>query len=100
MFDFSLAEILLIVVVAVVFIGPKDMPVAIRAVARGLAQLRGFAREMKQAFDDVARESGLHEAHDGFQKEVKMITGDDGRQYEAYDISHLSPPQNPPHEPE
>lgn len=90
MFDFSFAELLLIVVVAVIFIGPKDLPVVVRAVARFLSQFKAMAGELKTAFDDLAKESGLHEAEDTFRREVKMIAGDDGEDYESYDISDLT----------
>lgn len=90
MLDFSLAELLLIAVVAVVFIGPKDMPVVLRAVARGLAHVKSLAAEFKQLFDELAQESGVRDFERDVEREMKMITGDDGQEYEAYDISDLT----------
>ncbi|MDE3060265.1 MAG: twin-arginine translocase TatA/TatE family subunit [Pseudomonadota bacterium] len=86
MLDFSFAELALIVVVAVVFIGPKELPVVVKAVAKALRALRSLTGEVRQAFDELSRESGLKETAEAFDSEVKMIRGDDGKMYEAYSI--------------
>jgi len=86
MLDFSFGELLLIVLVAVVCIGPKELPVVVRAIAKGLAHMRALSRELKAAFDDLARESGLKETQDEIEREMKTITGDDGKSYPAYKI--------------
>jgi len=64
MFDFSWSEIALIVVVALVFIGPKDMPTAIRAVSRGIKAVRRMASEFQGHVDEMIREADLGEARD------------------------------------
>jgi sec-independent protein translocase protein TatB len=92
MFDFSLAEIVLIAVVAVVFIGPKDLPVVLRALAKAMAWVRGLTHEFRAAFEELSRESGVHEMRGEVAREVRQITGDDGEEYEAYDIADLLPP--------
>jgi len=89
MLDFSFAELLLVVVVAVVFIQPKDMPVIIRAITKAMQSIRNLSNEVRQAFDDVARESGLHEAKKTLDAELRMIQGDDGKMYESYDIKNI-----------
>jgi len=86
MFDFSFAEIALIVIVCVVFIGPKDLPVIIRAVAKAMRSVKSLGREISAAFDDLAKESGLKETAESFEKEINMIKGDDGKMYESYQI--------------
>lgn len=86
MFDLSLAELALIVVVAVVCIGPKELPVVLRAVSKTMRALRGLARDIRRGFDDLARESGLEdEAHD-FTGQMRLIKGDDGKLYESYEF--------------
>jgi len=92
MFDLSLAEILLIVVVAVVFIGPKELPTVIRAVAKAMRGIKGLTREIRKTFDDLAQESGLKEEAQAFDHEIRMIQGDDGNWYESYQ------PKKPPEE--
>lgn len=86
MFDFSFAEIALIVIVAVVFIGPKELPVVIRAVAKAMRAMRSLANEIRAAFDELGRESGLKDAAEEFKQDVTMIRGDDGKMYESYQL--------------
>ncbi len=89
MFDLSLAEILLIVVVVVVFMQPKDLPVVVRAIARFLKMIRDFSHEIKQAFEDIAKEAGIDEVKETLEAEMRMIQGDDGKMYESYQIPSL-----------
>ncbi len=86
MFDLSFAEIAIILLVAVIFIGPKDVPVVIRAVSRFVRTVKGWGREIRAAFDDMAKESGLKDMADEFEGDVRMIRGDDGKWYESYDL--------------
>jgi Tat protein translocase TatB subunit len=94
MFDFSFGELLLLAIVALVFIGPKELPAVLKAVAKALAYLKSMSRELKGAMDDLARESGLKDAQAEIEREMRMITGDDGKQYPAYDINDFLPPDN------
>ncbi len=89
MLDFSFAELLLIVIVAVIFIKPGDLPVIIRAISKAMSSIRSLSNEVKQAFDDVARETGLHDAKQTLDAELRMIQGDDGKMYESYDIKNI-----------
>jgi sec-independent protein translocase protein TatB len=61
MFDLAWSEIALIGVVAIVVIGPKDLPEAIRGVARGIAKLRRMASEFQGQADELVREANLDE---------------------------------------
>jgi sec-independent protein translocase protein TatB len=87
--DFSLAEILLVVVVAVVFIGPKELPAVVRAIAKAVRWLKELTREIKKTFDALAEESGVKEITDTVNAELRLIKGDDGDMYESYDLSKL-----------
>jgi Tat protein translocase TatB subunit len=89
MFDLSLGEVILVIVVAVVFIGPKELPTVLRAMARAMHSIRSLMNEIRGAFDDLAQESGLKETAQGIEREVRMIKGDDGQMYESYDTSDL-----------
>lgn len=84
MFDLSLAELLLIVVVALVFIGPKELPVVVRAIAKALHGLRSLLSEIRAAFDDLAEESGVKDITKELDAQTRLIKGDDGKWYEAY----------------
>lgn len=89
MFDLSLAEILLIVVVVVVFMQPKDLPVVVRAIARFIKMIRDFSHDIKQAFENIAKEAGVDEVKETLEAEMRMIQGDDGKMYESYQVPSL-----------
>jgi len=61
MFDFSWTEILLIAVVALVVIGPKDLPRVLRSVGQWVGRARAIAREFQGQLDQMVRDSELDE---------------------------------------
>jgi sec-independent protein translocase protein TatB len=61
MFDFAWSEIALIGVVALIAIGPKDMPVAIKAVTSAIKKARRMAGEFQTHVDEMVRDADLHE---------------------------------------
>ncbi|HEX4110923.1 MAG TPA: Sec-independent protein translocase protein TatB [Stellaceae bacterium] len=61
MFDFSWSEILLIGVVALVVIGPKDLPRVLRTVGQWTGRARAIAREFQFQLDQMIRDSELDE---------------------------------------
>jgi sec-independent protein translocase protein TatB len=64
MFDLAWSELALIAVVAVVVIGPKDLPDAIRNVAKGVQKLRRMASEFQSQADELVREAKLEDVRD------------------------------------
>jgi|CXWL01.1.fsa_nt_gi Tat protein translocase TatB subunit len=90
MFDLSLAEILLVVVVIVVFIQPKDLPVVVKAIAKFIKTIRDFSNDIRKAFDDIAKEAGIDDVKETLDAEMRLIKGDDGKMYESY---HIPPPE-------
>jgi sec-independent protein translocase protein TatB len=64
MFDFAWSEIVLVGVVALIAIGPKDMPAAIRTVARLIKKARRMAAEFQVHVDEMVRDADLHEVRD------------------------------------
>jgi len=61
MFDIGWTEILVIAVVAIIVVGPKDLPRMLRSLGRYAGQLRRTAGEFRSQFDDAIRESELDE---------------------------------------
>lgn len=59
MFDIGWSELLVIGVVALIVVGPKDLPVMFRTLGRMTGKARSMAREFSRAMDDAARESGV-----------------------------------------
>ena len=68
MFDLAWSEIALIGVVALVVIGPKDLPEAIRGVARGITKLRRMASEFQGQADELVREANLDEVRNSINE--------------------------------
>jgi sec-independent protein translocase protein TatB len=64
MFDFAWSEIALIGVVALIAIGPKDLPVAIKTVAGMIKKARRMAGEFQTHVDEMVREANLDEVRD------------------------------------
>lgn len=59
MFDLGWQELILIAIVAIVVISPKDLPHAIRAVTQFARQLRGLSREFRSGVSELVREVEL-----------------------------------------
>ena len=73
MFDFSWSELLVIALVALVVIGPKDLPRVLRAAGKWAAKARTVAREFQSSIDQMIRESELDEV----RKEVEKVATTD-----------------------
>src|ERR1700679_3105037 len=68
MFGFSWSEILIIGVVALVFIGPNDLPRAMKTAAKWMSAGRKLAREFQGHVDDLVREAELDELREQARK--------------------------------
>jgi sec-independent protein translocase protein TatB len=65
--DFSWSEMLLVGVVALIVIGPKDLPGMFRELGRITAKIRAMGREFSRAMDQAARETGVKDVTDGLK---------------------------------
>lgn len=70
MFDIGWPELLLIMVIALVVIGPKDLPAAIRAVTTVMRKVRAMAADFQSGLDEIAREAGVDEIKRGIDDVV------------------------------
>jgi sec-independent protein translocase protein TatB len=66
MFDISWSELLILGIVTLVFVGPKELPVFLRTLGRYAGTVRRHANEFKAQFDAAMREAEL----DSMRKEV------------------------------
>jgi sec-independent protein translocase protein TatB len=75
MLDLSWGEIALIGAVAVIFIGPKELPGALRAMGKFMGKARTMAREFQNNVDDMIREAELDEVKKQVQSAQNIATG-------------------------
>lgn len=63
------SELLVIAIVALIVVGPKDLPVLLRRLGQFMARVRGMAAEFRASFDEMARQSEL----DDLRREVEAM---------------------------
>lgn len=73
MFDVAPTELMLVVVVALVVIGPKDLPKAMRFVGKWVAKARGMARHFRSGLDTMMREAELEELEKQWREQNDAI---------------------------
>jgi sec-independent protein translocase protein TatB len=69
MFDLSWTELLVIAVVAIVVVGPKDLPQALRAMGRWAGKAKRMARDFQNQFNEALREAEL----DTVKKDIESV---------------------------
>ena len=71
MFDFGIGytELFVVALVAIIVIGPKDLPRVLRGLGRMMAKMRGMAREFQGHLDQAMKEAGVDE----IKKEVQSL---------------------------
>ena len=73
MFNIAPSELLLVAFVALVVIGPKDLPKAMRIVGYWVGKARGVTRQFRSGFDAMVREAELEEMEQRWAKENERI---------------------------
>jgi sec-independent protein translocase protein TatB len=63
------SEIVVIAVIALLVVGPKDLPKLLRQIGRFVGKMRGMADDFRSSFEDMARQSEL----DDLRKEVEAL---------------------------
>lgn len=70
--QFGFSELLFLVVIALVVLGPKDLSLTMRKLGQFVAKGRNMANEFRAAFDDIARQAEL----DDLRKEIEDLKRD------------------------
>jgi len=74
MFDIGWSELLVIGIVALVVIGPKELPGVVRAVAQNIGKLRRLASDFQNQFNDAMREMELADLKKDAEKLISDAT--------------------------
>lgn len=78
MFDLGAAELLVIVVVAIIVIGPKDMPMALRTAGRWIGKVRKVSSHFRSGLDAMVREAELEEMEKKWKEQNEAIMAQSG----------------------
>lgn len=73
MFDIAPTELLLCAVVALVIIGPKDLPKAMRFVGHWVGKARGMAKHFRSGIDTMMREAEMEEMEKKWREHNEAI---------------------------
>lgn len=73
MFDVASSEFLLVALVALVVIGPKDLPRVLSAVGKWVGKARSVAAQFRSGFDEMVRESELADLEKKWKAENERI---------------------------
>lgn len=94
MFDVAPTELLLVALVALVVIGPKDLPRAMRFVGNWVGKARGMARHFRSGLDEMVRQAELEDMEKKWAAENERIMREHPATDEAAD--ELMPLPVPP----
>jgi len=87
MLGIDTSELMLLAVVALLVIGPKDLPRAMRFVGQWVGRARGMARHFRSGFDEMVRQAELEEMEKKWAEENARIMAE-----------HPSPPPEEAHD--
>jgi sec-independent protein translocase protein TatB len=73
MFGDDTSELLIVAVLALIYIGPKDLPRAMMMVGRWVGKARGYARHFTAGIENVVREAELEEMERKWRDENQRI---------------------------
>ena len=92
MFDLGLTELLLIGIVALIVVGPKDLPMMFRQVGKFVGKARSMTREFSRAMDDAADGTGIKDISKTLKAASQPVqTGMDSVRKAASDLTKYDP---------
>jgi sec-independent protein translocase protein TatB len=92
MFDLGWTEMLVIGIVALIVIGPKDLPVMFRTLGQFIGKAKGMAREFSRAMNDAANEAGVSDVSKSLKAAVNPVNSAmEGVKSAAADLGKFNP---------
>ena len=92
MFDLGWTEMLVIGIVALIVIGPKDLPVMFRTLGQFVGKAKGMAREFSRAMNDAADDAGVKDISKGLKAATNPVSSAmDGVKNAAADLGKFDP---------
>jgi len=91
MLDLGWTELLLIGIVALIVVGPKDLPNMFRALGRFTGKARGMAREFSRAMESAADDAGVKEINKTLRAAASPVSYGKDRLRDAAGLSGLKP---------
>jgi sec-independent protein translocase protein TatB len=73
MFGIDTTEFIIVAIAALLFIGPKDLPQAMRTVGRFIGKIRGMARHFNAGIESMMREAELEEMEKTWREQNERI---------------------------
>lgn len=73
MFGVDTTELAVVAVIALIFIGPKDLPRVLRALGHWVGRVRGMARHFTSGIENIMREAELEEMEKKWREENERI---------------------------
>jgi sec-independent protein translocase protein TatB len=96
LFDIASGELLLVALVALLVIGPKDLPRVLRLVGNWVGKARKVAAQFRSGFDEMVRESELQELEKKWAEENARIMAEHPPQiYDSEPPPEMTPLPNP-----
>ena len=89
MFDIGWQELFILAVLAIIVVGPKDLPRAIKAVTHWIRKVRSMARDLQDGLDDVVREAELDDIKTEANKMMGEGFGPASRLADEFDMADL-----------
>ena len=69
MFDIAWSELLIVAIVAILVVGPKELPALLRTLGQMLGKLRRHADEFRRQFDEAVKDAGAED----LQREIRAL---------------------------
>lgn len=73
MFDIASSELLLVAIVALVVLGPKELPALLRQIGRWTAKMRDIRDHLKGGFDEMMQHAEMEEADKAFREAKEAL---------------------------